>query len=150
MMQLRDIHLEDNELLAQLHPHAFDQPWSTQDFQKLLQNGATCGYIAYHNEQPIGFILAQLAIDQADILTFCVIPEYRRCGVGYILLTQLQEFLSKQGVKELHLEVGEDNIPAINLYHRCGFTQVGKRTGYYQIAHGEKMDALLMYWSGKT
>src|SRR5690606_19045692 len=121
-------------------------PWSIQDFQKLLQNGIACGYIAYHKEQPIGFILAQIASDQADILTFCVIPKYRRCGVGSVLLTKLQEFLSAQGVKELHLEVGEDNIPAINLYHGCGFTRMGKRIGYYQIAQGKKMDALLMCW----
>jgi [ribosomal protein S18]-alanine N-acetyltransferase len=150
MIQLRDLDLDDSALLAQLHFHTFEQPWSFQDFQKLLQNGATCGYIAYHKELPIGFILAQVAVDQADILTFCVIPKYRRCGVGYTLLTQLQKFLEAQGVKELHLEVREENVPAINLYIRCGFTQVGRRKGYYQLDQGGKMDALLMFWSGKA
>ena len=35
-------------------------------------------------------------------------------------------------LKTLFLEVRESNMPAINLYQKYGFTQVGKRPKYYR------------------
>ena len=44
-----------------------------------------------------------------------------------------------RGVEEVQLEVRAVNGPAIRLYARSGFQQVGKRAGYY----ADGTDALL-------
>ena len=46
--------------------------------------------------------------------------------------------------KRLFLEVADDNIPALVLYSRSGFKEVGRRKGYYQRANGAKADALVL------
>jgi ribosomal-protein-alanine N-acetyltransferase len=50
----------------------------------------------------------------------------------------LEEFKERK-VKEVFLEVRESNFPAIKLYYKLGFKEIGRRKGYYK---GE--DALIM------
>jgi ribosomal-protein-alanine N-acetyltransferase len=44
----------------------------------------------------------------------------------------------------LFLEVDETNRPAIALYKRFGFRQVGRRPNYYSSADGSSAGALVM------
>ena len=54
------------------------------------------------------------------------------------------EHLVQSGVRTVHLEVDEGNAPALKLYARHGFRQVGERTGYYTRADGTRATALTM------
>ncbi len=143
-MIIRDLSREDAPLLALLHHQTFPKGWSQEEFATLLQNSGICGFIAYELSQPIGFILAQWICDQADILTFCVLPTQQRKGIGRSLLTALIDFLKNQGIKELILEVAHHNQAAINLYKHQGFTPIGRRKHYYQEPSGERSDAIVM------
>jgi ribosomal-protein-alanine N-acetyltransferase len=46
-------------------------------------------------------------------------------------------------VRRLFLEVAVDNAPAIGLYRAFGFTEEGRRRGYYQGPNGA-VDALIL------
>jgi ribosomal-protein-alanine N-acetyltransferase len=52
--------------------------------------------------------------------------------------------LHAQRAEKLFLEVDETNQPAIALYRRFGFREVGQRPRYYQSAGGRKSGALVM------
>ncbi|MCP5361935.1 MAG: GNAT family N-acetyltransferase [Hyphomicrobiales bacterium] len=91
-----------------------------------------------------GWVDPLCAADEAEILTFCVHPDDRRQGIGHMLLRQAKMLLQAQGVRLLHLEVAEDQPPAIALYKQAGFTSCGLRRGYYKRKNGQSVDALLL------
>jgi ribosomal-protein-alanine N-acetyltransferase len=69
----------------------------------------------------------QTSLQEAELLNLAVDPQWRRKGVASALLAALRE--SAEG--EILLEVAEPNVPAIALYTRLGWEQVGLRRGYY-------------------
>lgn len=78
---------------------------------------------------------------EADVQTIAVAAAFHGQGYGAQLLRQLLESAQTAGATQIFLEVRADNQPAINLYHRFGFTQIGVRKAYYQPAG---VDALVM------
>jgi ribosomal-protein-alanine N-acetyltransferase len=72
----------------------------------------------------------QSAPDEAEILNLAVDPPWRRRGVGSALL----EAVLERARGEIFLEVAEPNSPAIALYRKRGWVDVGVRSGYYN--HG--------------
>ena len=62
--------------------------------------------------------------------------------IAQILLISQIEYLYKNMVKYLTLEVRESNQKAINLYEKYGFKSLGKRKNYYQ---NNNEDALIMW-----
>ncbi len=83
------------------------------------------------------------AAGEAELLRIAVDPAHRGGGLGQRLLTACQDALAAEGMADLHLEVRASNLPAIRLYHACGWGRCGLRAGYYP--DGE--DALLFRWA---
>jgi ribosomal-protein-alanine N-acetyltransferase len=81
-----------------------------------------------------GLLIARKAGDEAEILTFGVVPSCRNRGLGTVLLQTAIARLRASGAKRLFLEVADGNEAALRLYRSCGAAPVGRRQGYY--AHG--------------
>jgi ribosomal-protein-alanine N-acetyltransferase len=64
------------------------------------------------------------------------VPSYRRRGIAQQLLCRIEAILGARGVKEVRLEVREDNLAALGLYQKFGFKKVGKLEGYYVGVNG--------------
>lgn len=93
----------------------------------------------------VGFMMVSiLSGAEAEILTFCVHPDYQRGGIGRQLMTELITSLSLFDCTECYLDVAEDNVPAIKLYEQFGFKIAGKRQNYYKNSRGQFLSALLM------
>ena len=95
------------------------------------------------DREPIGLVLWRIAADEAEILTICTQPGQRRMGVGRHLLAAAIGAMPAAGVRRLCLEVAVDNAAAIGLYRAFGFTDEGRRRGYYQGPDGA-VDALIL------
>ncbi|MBC6480784.1 MAG: GNAT family N-acetyltransferase [Hormoscilla sp. GM7CHS1pb] len=50
-----------------------------------------------------------------------VLEEYRRSGVGSLLMDAAVSFALNRGVKRLKLQTAYDNLAAMRLYERCGW-----------------------------
>jgi len=81
-------------------------------------------------------------VDEAHITLLAVHPDYRRQGLGQLLLFSLLEDAIARKLLWATLEVNENNSAAINLYKKYGFQIAGKRKNYYQPA-GD--DALVLW-----
>jgi ribosomal-protein-alanine N-acetyltransferase len=69
--------------------------------------------------------------DEAHVATLGVTKALQGEGVGSLLLDALLAEADKRSPVVL-LEVRADNEPAQRLYRRRGFTEIGRRRGYYQ------------------
>ncbi|MBM3484915.1 MAG: ribosomal-protein-alanine N-acetyltransferase [Alphaproteobacteria bacterium] len=130
--------------LAVLHARCFDDPWQAELIARVLGTPGGFGLLARPNGEPIGFILCRSAAGEGEILTFCVDPALRGCGLGRQLLAAAIAEAGKRQLVALFLEVAEDNEIARGLYDNHGFVQVGLRPAYYRLPSGQPVDALTL------
>jgi len=137
----------DAPVLAALHASCFSDSWGEQSIANLLGRPHVTGFKATVNDAcVVGFILNQVIEAEAEILTICVDPAWRRSGLGRVLLKHACERLRELGVASYFLEVSEENVAARRLYADAGFFEVGRRKAYYRsaIAGGGGGDALVL------
>ncbi|GJE41096.1 GNAT family N-acetyltransferase [Methylobacterium soli] len=130
--------------LARLHATAFARPWDAHEFERLLCERSSEAHALWRAGTVQGFILSRRVSDEAEILTIVLAPPARGGGLSGRLLREHLTHLAHAGVHHVHLEVDEGNAPALRLYKRYGFAQVGARTGYYTRADGSRATALTM------
>lgn len=127
--------------IARVLAAAFDAPsqrWSAASVAGTLGIPGTTALIA-----PDGCALVRTAADEAELLTIAVMPAARRRGTGAALLGACIETATAAGATTLHLEASAANAPALALYRRAGFSETGRRPGYYSGPSGCE-DAVLM------
>lgn len=129
------------DTLAQVHAAAFEtaRSWSAAEFASLLsQTGAIlCG-----DER--AFVLLRVTLDEAELLTLATHPTYRRQGLARIVLAHAEGAAESAGAATMFLEVAEDNRAARALYETAGYTQVGRRPGYYATQNAVPVAALVL------
>jgi len=79
------------------------------DSKFLLNNE---GLSIFCKKSLMGYILAKIALDQADIISFIIKKEFRRKKYGTILFKRFVNYLKTKGVERIFLEVSKNNIPA--------------------------------------
>ena len=109
--------------------------FSTNPYLKILT------YV--EKDKIIGFLLYSLIYDRIEIEQFEVITKERRKGIGDKLLKYLIDKYQDISIKNITLEVKEDNIVAINLYKKYGFKKVSTRENYYDGINGILMEKTL-------
>jgi ribosomal-protein-alanine N-acetyltransferase len=136
----------DAEPIARLHAAGFYRGWPREDFVAYLADPErTPAYVACDARRRItGFAMLRLAADEAELMTIAVDPKRRNKGLGAALLNACLADLMTTSAKRLFLEVAADNAPAIALYRRHGFVEIGRRTGYYPRPDGQPATALVM------
>ncbi|MBQ47018.1 MAG: ribosomal-protein-alanine N-acetyltransferase [Zetaproteobacteria bacterium] len=78
-------------------------------------------------------LIVQVNVDQIDLLFIYVRPNFRKEGVGHLLMNEFIEWSEHTAkANDIFLEVRESNIAAIQLYKRYNFEKVGVRKSYYQ------------------
>lgn len=132
--------------VAALHAELFNPPWTQDAVEKLLEHPAAAALIAMAGlrREPAGFVLAQLAGDEAEILSIGVSPRFQRRGLGKRLIQGLIRAVQRAEARRLFLEVGVDNAPALKLYESFEFRRVGIRPKYYQRRGEPPVDALVL------
>lgn len=98
----------------------------------LVQAGRICGYAG---------LRAPKGASDADIQTIALADTARGRGQGRMLLTTLLAEAAERGVREVFLDVRDDNAVAQRLYTSEGFIAIGRRPNYYAA---EGVDAIVM------
>jgi ribosomal-protein-alanine N-acetyltransferase len=130
--------------LAALHAKLFDTAWDVNAFNALLSHPTSTSMVARigNPQETIGFIIAQLAADETEIITLGVAKPHQRAGIARRLIEGVARAARRAEAKRLFLEVAADNMPALVLYSRMGLTEIGRRKGYYSRQAGPPVDAL--------
>ena len=83
----------------------------------------------------VGFVGVWMMPDEAHIVTIATRETHRLRGIGEALLIAAIEMAQARGQQLVSLEVRVSNGPALRLYNKYGFTEVGRRARYYSDNH---------------
>ncbi|MBF0248863.1 MAG: ribosomal protein S18-alanine N-acetyltransferase [Alphaproteobacteria bacterium] len=131
-------------MLAALHGAGFEDGWSADSLAATIATPGSYGFIALDRGEPLGFVLMRVIADEAEVITVTVRPQARRQGVARALMDAALARAAELGATTAFLEVADDNAGAIRLYRMLGFTETGRRPGYYARKTGVRADALTM------
>ena len=87
--------------------------------------------VAEKEKNVIGYILFNQILDEAEIYKIVVSKDFRKKQIAFKIMEFFQDELKKNDVKKIFLEVRKSNIPAINLYIKCGFIEIREIVDYY-------------------
>ena len=110
----------------------FDDFWKYEIFKEELANTNTKYLVLRYNNEIICFGGIKIILDEANLMNIVTKKIYRHQGLGSILLEKLITLAKENNCTSITLEVNENNLPAINLYNKYSFKEVGKRKKYYQ------------------
>ena len=111
---LAPAHPRDAAVLSAIHTASFNRGWSEQEFEQLLTDRNVVADRAASVRKPVGFIMSRRAADEAEILSVAVARSWQGRGL------------------------------ARKLYARAGFSEVGRRPGYYAQGRGKAAAALVL------
>lgn len=131
----------DIENVIAIERASFQFPWSTRFFLDELQVDCARSILAEVDGRIVGYVLFWLVSEEVDIHNIAVHPDFRRQGIGRLLLEQVVAAARRQERLRVTLDVRFSNASAQSLYRRFGFVARGLRKAYYSD-NGE--DALVM------
>lgn len=115
-------------------PYVKRFPLDDETFE-LYQNALSLGYSlgAYHGETLVGLAIAEARRwnNSLWVWEFGVAENYRRQGIGRLIMESLAEMAAEKGLRCLVCETQNTNVPAINFYRQLGFEIDGIDLTYY-------------------
>jgi ribosomal-protein-alanine N-acetyltransferase len=149
-MRLRDI-----KEVMEIEHDSFPSPWSARAYRRELLDNALSHYFVVRQRQMERLGLGLLArirhslgvgarspvlghagfwlmAGEAHISTIAVQPDWRRRGVGELLLVAMLDRATELEADIATLEVRVSNSTAQNLYRKYGFRRVGLKRHYYR------------------
>lgn len=127
--------------IAELEKLCFSDPWSEKSIAYELTSRLSYWLVAVENGEVVGYVGSQSVLGESDMMNVAIHPDHRRKGVAEALVLALAKDLKERDNVCLTLEVRVSNEPAIALYEKLGFTQVGRRPNYYR---NPREDALIL------
>lgn len=119
----------------------FDEFWNENVLKNELENPASTYIVAIDEQNNIaGYSGIWQPIDEAHITNIVTRKDKRNNKIGTKMLEELIKIAKERELRNITLEVNVNNIPAINLYKKYNFKEVGIRKKYYNNME----DALIM------
>ncbi len=127
--------------IISIEESCFPDPWSREMLKSYLGKDSSHFFAALRGGELLGYIGSQLVLDELEIFNVAVDESCRRQHLGEKLVERLAQEALSLGAERITLEVRASNTPAIALYEKQGFVEVGRRKNYYQKP---REDAVLM------
>lgn len=141
---IRAIREADVAQIHKIEKLCFAMPWSEESILHDVKENVVARWLVLDSGE--GEVLAYagmwFVLDEAHVCNVAVHPDHRRKGYGRRIFEALEALAQENSMSMMTLEVRRSNAAAQNLYHACGFLDVGYRKRYYE---DNKEDALIMY-----
>ena len=139
---IREMSANDLPEVIAIEDQCHAAPWTSNSFKYEITNKEAVLKVVELNEQVIGYVCVRTILDMTHLLNISVMPEFRRLGIGSMLLYGvLQTLRQLKPDQVITLEVRESNTAAKKLYRKFGFEVKGRRKGYFKKP---EEDALIM------
>ncbi len=134
--------------VCEIEMECFTHPWSEQSLRESYANPDARFFAAREDGKIIGYISAEIILDEGYIMNLAVRPEFRGRGAGKNLVKYIIKRF-KNDLKFFTLEVRESNVGAISLYENLGFEFAGTRKKYYRNPTENALLFTLNFYKGK-
>ncbi len=142
MVRIVDARPEHIDDILAIERQCFSMPWTRGQLTAQLPDNMHI-FLAAEDEagRVLGYVGLMYVLDEGYISNVAVSSSRRREGIADMLLAELRARAVEKGLSFLTLEVRLGNLAAQSLYKKHGYTEVGRRRGYYIRP---KEDAVLM------
>lgn len=144
-MIIRRMISEDVPAVALIEQECFSMPWSEKSFRDSINREDTV-FLVCEDKLPdcqlesrqaqsrriVGYIGMYLSFGEGEITNVAVTSSYRKRGCGQQLIQAVKDQAANRKAESILLEVRKSNEPAISLYKRNGFEQIGIRKNFYE------------------
>lgn len=135
MLNFSKMILDDLKIITPILQSDFDDFWNENIFKSELENESSYYIVAKQNDNIVGFGGLWKSVDDIHITNIVTKKTLRSKGIGTAILNELIIQAKNFGYNIITLEVNENNLPAISLYKKFGFKEVGIRKKYYNNTH---------------
>lgn len=132
----------DIDAVMAVENRIYPYPWTAGNFRDSLDTGHGA-WVCREADVMIGYAVMMNVVDEIHLLNISVVAERQRQGWGHAMLEHLLGLARRGGAGRMLLEVRPSNVAALALYARHGFTEIGRRRGYYPAGNGRE-DAIVM------
>lgn len=127
MMHIKKFSAQYVDDVYEIEKTCFANPWSKADIARQLELDTSYFLVAEIDGKAVGYMGLQIFSGEGYVTNVAVLPQYRKQGIAKALITEQM----KNHMDFITLEVRESNIPAVNLYTKMGFKNVGVRPNFY-------------------
>lgn len=120
-----------------------ESAWSVDMIRAQLEKPDSHSMVALDEGVVVGYLAFEQIVDEGSIVEVAVHPDHRRQGIAQRLIESAIK--NAEDLSVVFLEVRESNAPAIALYEKIGFEQIGTRKDYYD---NPKENAVIMKNNG--
>lgn len=131
-LRVRELAASDLGPATRIAERCFESDTERPSFSDELGRSVARCWVAEREEHVVGYALAWIVVDRAELMSIAVDPHARGAGVGRALLDHVVARCAAEGATELVLEVRAGNELAIALYEGAGLTCTGRRPRYYR------------------
>jgi len=138
--------MQDSDLdeVVAVEQEVYPYPWSRTNFTDSLEQGYHAWVLRTQERQLMGYFLIMGIVDEAHLLNVAVARSWQGQGLGRFLVNQAVALSRGLGMESVLLEVRPSNARALEIYQRYGFSEIGRRKGYYPSANSTREDAIVM------
>ena len=129
-MIVKRIERADLARIATLERACFTHPWS-EEALALLCTDTAFGFVCLDRDTAVAYGGMLTVLDEGQIINIATSPAHRGQGLGTAVLSALLEHARERGLVSVTLEVRLSNAPAIALYRKLGFAELGRRKNFY-------------------
>jgi len=130
--------------VLEIEDGSFPDPWSEEEFVRVLRHRNVIGMLAECGDAVVGFMLYELNKTYLEIFNLAIHPEWRRRGVGSTMIEKLQGKLSPRRRTSLRVHVRESNLVGQLFYQHHGFKAVSIDEGVYG-EHSDEQAIRMIY-----
>jgi ribosomal-protein-alanine N-acetyltransferase len=141
--QLRNMTPSDLDAVLAIEQSVHAHPWTRGMFSDALASGYLCKIFESAGEM-LGYVVLMPAVDEMHLLDISIAAAQQRRGLGRSLLDEAKQLARDIKMQRMLLEVRPSNAAAIALYRAAGFSEIGRRRGYYVAENNTREDAIVM------
>jgi ribosomal-protein-alanine N-acetyltransferase len=111
----------------------FSDAWREETVAHDMEGSHSEYFIARVDGKIAGYGCFWFVADEGQLVNIGVVPEYRKRGIGALILEAGIKEAEKRSMRTMFLEVRVSNEEAQRLYGKYGFLNRGTRKGVYEL-----------------